>query len=344
MVAACAVVAVVALAYWRRELPTSLSASASVPGPALPLDPPIRIHLGGGNNAYVDVAGQSWVEDRFCTGGTAFSHPGHAIQGSDDPVLFGGGREGKFQCAIPVSQGTYQVQILFADTAGDQVGARQVVYSINHGPEEALDVVDEAGGNDVAVGKVYAGIHPAIDGAIHLDFLSDGAFANAIEIMRSSSDNGIPLRMIAGPVTVRDEAGNTWFPERFFSGGRRTFHPDNLPGVANPRLFQWSRYGHFQYQLPVPAHHEYKVSLYFSENWFGPRNGGPGGVGSRVFDVYCNGTVLLKDFDILRNQTNGAVVITSHHVKPTAHGMLDLYFTPIKNYSLVNAVEVEAEN
>jgi len=83
--------------------------------------------------------------------------------------------------------------------------------------------------------------------------------------------------------------------------------------------------------------------LYFSEGWFGTGNGGPGGIGSRVFDVYCNGATLLKDFDILKQQRGGSVVITSHGVQPTAHGMLELYFTPVKNYPLINAIEVSPE-
>ena len=84
--------------------------------------------------------------------------------------------------------------------------------------------------------------------------------------------------------------------------------------------------------------------MYFSEGWFGRSNGGPGGIGSRVFDVYSNGTTLLKDFDITRDQENGSVVVTFEHVKPTVHGMLDLYFTPNINYPLINAIEVESES
>lgn len=62
-----------------------------------------------------------------------------------------------------------------------------------------------------------------------------------------------------------------------------------------------------------------------------------------MFDVYCNGTTLLKDFDILKQQRGGSVVITAHGVQPTAHGMLELYFTPVKNYPLINAIEVSPE-
>jgi Malectin domain len=303
----------------------------------------IRIRFGADSHSYVDVAGQTWRNDEYCKGGSTFSHPSHEIKGTDDPILFQEGREGKFQCRIPVSPGTYQLQLLFADTAGDKEAARQVDLSINNAATAALDIVDEAGGDDVVVGKVYAGIHPMSDGAIHLDFTSDGSFLNAIELTPSQSDAGLPLRMLAGPAVFHDDQGDVWVPERFFQGGRRTFHPDNLPKVANARLFEWERYGHFNYHIPVVADKTYKVSLYFSEGWFGKSNGGPGGIGSRVFDVYCNGTTLLKDFDIARDQKNGTVVMTFDHIKPTAHGMIELYFTPGMNYPLINSIEVAPE-
>jgi malectin (di-glucose binding ER protein) len=314
---------------------------------ALPLnaaqEPVMRIRFGKSEKPYIDAAGQSWITEKYCQGGALFAHPGHEIQGTDDPAIFQEGREGKFQCRIPASPGKYQLQLLFADTAGDKEAARQVDLTINNRRADALDIVDEAGGDDIAIGKLYTGIHPMDDGSIHLDFTSDGAFINALEITLADSDGGQVFRMIAGPAVFRDDQGDTWFPERFFQGGRRTFHPDGLPKVANSRLFEWERYGHFHYLIPVVAGREYRVRLFFSEGWFGGSNGGPGGIGSRVFDVYCNGTTLLKDFDILNEEKNGASVITFDHVKPTAHGMLDLEFIPAKNYPLINAIEVEPE-
>jgi len=304
----------------------------------------MHIRFGKNEKSYIDAAGQSWTADKYCQGGALFAHPSHDIQGTDDPAIFQEGREGKFQCKIPVSPGAYQLQLLFADTAGDKEAARQVDLTINNRRADALDVVDEAGGNDIAIGKLYAGIHPMDDGAIHLDFTSDGSFVNALEISPTESDGGQSLRMIAGPAIFRDDQGNTWLPERFFQGGRRTFHTEGLPKVANSRLFEWERYGHFRYLIPVVAGKEYTVRLYFSEGWFGGSNGGPGGIGSRVFDVYCNGTTLLKNFDILSAQKEGVSVITFNGVKPTAHGMLELHFTPVKNYPLINAIEVEPES
>jgi hypothetical protein len=306
-------------------------------------DRAMRIRLGVASHAYTDVAGQIWLADHYCTGGSTFSHPNHEIQGTDDPVLFQEGREGKFQCRIPVPPGSYELRLLFADTSGDKEAARQVDLSINNAVTAALDVVDEAGGDNIVVGKVYAGIYPTSDGTIHLDFTSEGSFLNAAEIAPAESAGGAPMRMIAGPAVFHDEQGNTWLPERFFQGGRRTFHADTLPKVANARLFGWERYGHFHYRIPVVADQDYRLRLYFSEAWFGVSNGGPGGPGSRVFDVYCNGTTLLKDFDILQSQNGGAEVISFDHVKPTAHGMLELDFTPVKNYPLIDAIEIEPE-
>jgi hypothetical protein len=318
-------------------------AAASIPKPSLivPPEKTQRIHFGGSRQPYMDAIGQTWAADGPCKGGTVFTHPGSEIQGTDDPKLFQEGREGRFHCVIPVAPGIYQLVLLFADTASDKVGVRQVAFSINDHAVEELDVVDEAVGNNVAVGKVYPGIHPMSDGAIHLDFLTEESFANAIEITPTASENVLPLRMLAGPQTVRDDAGNIWQPERFFVGGRRAFHAE--PKVANSQLFEWERYGHFYYRIPVVPNQEYKVSLYFNEGWFGSGNGGTGGIGSRVFNVYCNGTKLLSDFDILKEQKNGSVVATSHHVKSTAQGTLELFFAPSKNYPLINAVEVEPE-
>ena len=328
----------------RRQVVHSTKSGIPAPIQSIGSEPVMRIRFGMHDGLFVDAAGQSWAAEKYCQGGALFAHPGHEIQGTDDPVIFQEGREGKFQCKIPVPSGTYQLLLLFADTAGDKEAARQVDFTINNRPAEALDIVDEAGGGDIAIGKIYTGIQPLQDGAIHLDFTSDGSFVNAVEISRADSDEARVFRMIAGPAVFRDDQGKTWFPERFFHGGRRTFHPDGLPKVANSRLFEWERYGHFHYLIPVAADKEYKVRLYFSEGWFGGSNGGLGGIGSRVFDVYCNGTTLLKDFDILSSQKTGASVMTFDHVSPTAHGMLDIEFTPVKNYPLINAVEIEPES
>jgi len=68
-----------------------------------------------------------------------------------------------------------------------------------------------------------------------------------------------------------------------------------------------------------------------------------GGVGSRVFDVSWNGSVLLKRFDIFREAGTGPLVKTFPHIEPTAQGKLEIYFTPVTNYLSISAIEVIPE-
>ena len=88
---------------------------------------------------------------------------------------------------------------------------------------------------------------------------------------------------------------------------------------------------------------KYRVRLYFQEPWFGKENNGIGGPGSRVFDIWCNGVVLLKDFDILSEGGSGPVAKTFDNIQATAQGKIELTFSPVTNYALINAIEVLPE-
>jgi hypothetical protein len=81
------------------------------------------------------------------------------------------------------------------------------------------------------------------------------------------------------------------------------------------------------------------VKLYFREPWFGKENGGPG---SRVFDVACNGTLLMKNFDILAEGGSQPVVKMFENIQASASGRIELSFMPVVNYPVVNAIEVLA--
>jgi hypothetical protein len=302
-----------------------------------------RLLAGDAKEPMVDAAGRSWAANRFCKGGSSFLNGKQMVRGTDDPAIFQQGRKGRFQCIIPVKPGAYQLQLLFADTDGGNENAKRNLYTINFGTVQDVDVVDEAGDSNMATGKLYAGIHPLADGAIHLDFLSEASFLNAIEILPAPSDDPLPIRIVAGPAILRDDEGKTWEPERFFHEGRRTPHPAKLPKASNSKIYAWERYGHFHYFLPVAQGWDYSLTLYFSEGWFGTMNDGPGGVGSRLFDVVCNGNTVLKDFDILKDSQDGTAIRTIHHLKPTSQGLLELYFTPIANYPTINAIEIEPE-
>lgn len=344
VVAAACLTASLLYFFWLRKAqnrPTSQVSPASAP---LSLSgPQIHALVGSNRAAYVDRAGVTWQSDRFCAGGSAFSVTGHTILGTDDPQLFSSGRQGVFKCSYPVPPGSYEVHLLFAETGGMQENRRNVVFSINGASSENLDVVDDAAGDDTAITKVYTGIEPGKDGMIHIDFMWPDAFVNAIEILPNASHRMLPVRIIVGHSAYRDSSGNQWQPDRYFFGGRLSWFVGDLSKVPDGELYEWHRFGHFHYVIPVAGGSLYTLKLYFLEHWFGVQNGGTGGVGSRVFDVSCNGSMLLKNFDIYREAGKNPLVKTFPHIQPTAQDKLEIYFTPTVNYPSISAIEVIPE-
>jgi hypothetical protein len=323
----------------RESLPLAQAAVAAdyAPGPIL------RVMVGNTSASYIDSSGSTWDSDHFCSGGTSFSVTGHAIQGTEDPQLFSSGRRGVFHCNYPVPPGTYEVHLLFAETSGLQENSRNVGFSINGGPPTNLDVMDDAGGDDIATTKVFTDVAPATDGTIHVDFATPEAFVNAVEILRSPPHSMLPVRIVVGRFPYVDSTGNVWMPDRYFFGGRLSSFGGDRSKVTDGRLYEWHRFGHFHYVVPVATGRKYTLKLHFMEHWFGVQNGGIGGVGSRVFDVSCNGSMLLKGFDIFREAGSEPVVKSFQHIEPTPQGKIEIYFTPGVNYPSISAIEIISE-
>ncbi len=303
----------------------------------------LRVMVGNTSAPYVDRGGSTWDSDHFCSGGSPFSVTDHAIQGSEDSLLFSSGRRGVIHCNFPVPPGTYEVHLLFAETSGLQEASRNVAFSINGGAPTNLDVVDDAGGDDMATTKVFTDVVPASDGTIHLDFTTSEAFVNAVEILQGTPHRVLPVRIVVGHSPYRDSNGIVWMTDRYFFGGRLSSFGGDLSKVTDGRLYEWHRFGHFHYVVPVATGGKYTLKLYFMEHWFGVRNGGIGGVGSRVFDVSCNGSMLLKGFDIFREAGSEPLVKSFQHIEPTSQGKIEIYFTPAVNYPSISAIEVIPE-
>jgi hypothetical protein len=265
------------------------------------------------------------------------------IRGTEDRILFLGGRSGTFQCRIPVPSGNYEVHLFFAETAGLQENARSVVFAINGSAPVSLDVVDDAAGDDIATVKVFSGIHPEADGTIHLDFATSQSFLNAIETVPAAADTILPVRIVTGHSLYRDSQGDVWLPDRYSFGGRLSRYSGDVSNMPNGGLYEWQRIGHFRYVIPIAPGRAYTLKLYFHEPWFGAHNGNVGGVGSRVFDVACNGRTLLKGFDILAEGGANTVIRIFPHIDPTAQGKIEITFTPVVNYPSVNALEIIPE-
>jgi hypothetical protein len=303
---------------------------------------PVRALLGKGREPYTDLAGNKWTPGNYCTSGASLSESGQRIAGTEEPAIFLGGIRGHAHCVFPVDPGIYEVHLLFAEVSDLLEATNRSVFSLNGGENISLDVVDDAGGDFTADTKVFRGVRPENDGTIHIDFVSEISAMKAVEILPAPSEELLPIRIVAASKPYNDPEGNIWLPDRYVIGGR----PGQSAKEAKNEqtgLYGSHRVGKFRYSLPVVPLEKYRVRLYFQEPWFGKENVGIGGPGSRVFDVWCNGIALLKGFDILKEADSSPLVKTFDNIQATAQGKIELNFSPVINYPLVNAIEVLPE-
>ena len=302
----------------------------------------IHALMGASRQPYVDHSGIRWTSGNYCSNGFDVRIHDQRIAGTEDSYLYLAGTRGISHCIFPMKPGLYELHLYFAETSDLQAATRVATISVNAGPNLGIDVVDDAGGDGMATSRVLTGVAPENDGAIHLDFVSEVSLLNAVEILPAPSDKLLPVRIVAAPDPITDSSGQHWLSDRYFSGGRPGLSPDTSK-LAGLGIFGYDRIGSFHYSIPVVPLQHYRVKLFFREPWFGKENSGRGGPGSRLFDVSCNGTLVLRNFDILAEGDSVPVVKTFENVQATALGKVDLYFTPVVNYPVVNAIEVLPE-
>jgi hypothetical protein len=315
-----------------QESPTALPQPANT----------IRALMGTGRKTYVDHSGYTWTPGKYCSSGDNVTVSAQNIIGTEDPYLYLGGIRGMAHCIFPVKPGEYEVHLHFAETSDLQMATRLAILSMNAGPDINFDVVDSAGGDSIATSYVLSGIHPENDGAIHVDYTSEVSLLNAVEILPADSDKLLPVRITASPFAIKDSANQTWLSDRYFRGGRRGLLPDAAK-ITNRGIYSNHRIGRFRYDIPVVSPGKYRVTLYFSDPWFGKHNWGNGGPGSRVFNVSCNGSLILKNFDILAEGGTNPVAKTFDNIPASAQGKIELSFIPVVNYPMVNAIEILPE-
>jgi hypothetical protein len=318
----------------------SESSAAAMPPP--PPQGTIHALMGAGRRPYVDRSGITWATGNYCQGGSNVNLPPQRIDGTEDPTLYLGGIHGIAHCIFPVTQKLYELHFHFAETSDLPAATRMVSISINARPPHTVDVVDDAGGNGIATSTVVTGVSPEDDGEIHIDFTSDVSLVNAVEILPAPSASQLPVRIVAGSRSYMDSANQFWTSDRYFSGGRRGAAPKSA-NQGNLGLYQSDRVGRFRYSIPVVPLAHYGVRLYFREPWFGKEKGASGGAGSRVFDVTCNGELLMKNFDIFAVGGSAPVVKTFDNIQASAGGRIELSFMPVVNYAVVSAIEVLPE-
>ena len=363
LAASLSVIGILALSLWGWHVFRSARAKSGQPppvpspsAPALPIrSQEIRIMAGyTKGNYYIDRLGNTWLSDRYFDGGMAISFPRQVTALAADPTLFETARWGRFSYAIPLSAGSYELRLYFMErmigpgTLG-QGGENSRLFGVLLNGKVALlgfDPYSDAGGNLIGHIRAFKRVSPAPDGILRIEFVPgrDEPFVNAIEIIPTPDGRVPPTRIVAQENSVTDAQDHLWQPDRYYRGGVLLRRQPVFTDQGDSSLYAGERYGHFSYVIPVPEG-TYGLTLHFAEAYFGVQDQGLGGKGSRVFDLYCNGLALLRDFDVFQEAggANRPLVKSFHKLKPNPQGQLALDFVPAKNYALVNAIEVVDE-
>jgi hypothetical protein len=118
-----------------------------------------------------------------------------------------------------------------------------------------------------------------------------------------------------------------------------------VKGTDDPELYETERWGNFSYAIPV-APGKYSVTLQFAVrhgDW--DQSSSPSDehrdTVAHVFDVYCNGNAILKNFNLPQEARGSDVVIRkTTGLTPNAQGKLLLSFVPVEGYATVTGIEV----
>ena len=326
----------------------------------------LSIDAGHTGAAFVDAFGRRWEADRYFEGGVVEPGPRHFFPPVPDDAPFRTIREAisadsmvpqserGFQYNIPLSPGAYELRLYFADPLrnpdadekNDAQNDRQFQVNLNRHPLLTnFDPIADAGSAAVDV-RVFKDVYPDSDGKLHLEFVSNWgkAFLSGIEITPGVPGKLKPIRIAAGRQSDFEDAnGVRWSADNYYIDGRTWAYqnPPNGPKLAP--LYVNERHGNFSYSIPV-APGSYTVRLHFLEAFFSPVIPAAycHGVGCRVFDVSCNGQMLLPNFDInkVADGPLKPVIREFHGLHPNGQGKLLISFSPRVNYAEVRAIEV----
>ncbi|MGA3161493.1 MAG: malectin domain-containing carbohydrate-binding protein [Terracidiphilus sp.] len=320
-----------------------------------PLGEEVRI-LAGAGRSFVDHAGKLWNADAWFEGGSAVKSSVQHIWRTQDPDFYRTSRQGQFRYAIPLKKGIYELRLHFAETVygpestgtGGEGSRLMTVRANGKTLLTRFDVVADAGASRTADVKLFTDLTPAPDGLLHLEFDGDDggqATLSAIEILPGFRGHIRPVRVLARQTPYYSNDSHWWSPDNYFQGGQLAAYTAPVRGTDDPELYETERWGNFSYAIPV-SQGTYSLVLHFAVrhgDWDQPSS--PSGENrepvAHVFDVFCNGNALLKNFNPAREARQTDVVIRKvTDLKPNAQGKLLLSFVPLDGYATVTGIEV----
>ena len=332
---------------------------ASVPESpiGLPVGDEIRI-LTGATRRYVDHSGKLWGPDAHFTGGHAVQSSAQYTWRTQDPTIYRSSRQGDFSYNIPLPAGIYELHLHFAETfygpenaGGGGEGSRIMMVTANGDPLLTnFDVIVDAAGARTADVKVFTDIAPAKDGLLHLNFSSvkggDGMLS-AIEILPGIRGRLRPVRIVTRDIPYYSDDSHWWSADTYFKGGQLAAMEEPT-GTDDPELYSTERWGNFSYAIPVTPG-RYVVTLHFIERHIHAADRSQpsslqGSPGTRLFNVFCNRKLILRDVNVLEQAGEGRPMVRRvSGLEPDTQGKLLLEFVPVQYYATVTAIEVVPE-
>jgi hypothetical protein len=298
-----------------------------------------RINAGG--SAYIDTLGQLWSADQGFSTGQADStsdriaDPNSTLYQSErwDPP---GAPELSYD--LPVANGSYRVNLYFAEIypGAAFVGGRVFDVAIEGTTVlQHLDIFAEVGFLKPLVKSFTTTVSNGV-----LDIL----FSHVVENPKISAIEIIPLSTAPPPAAIRvnaggpaftDSSGNAWEADRNFNTGNAFTSAQPWTGPNAP-LYGTDRWDpaaapELSYSFLVTPG-TYTVRLHFAEVYFTA-------VGSRVFDVFIDGTKVLDKLDIVHEVGPMAPLVKSFTVNQTGSSLTISFVHQIENPT-ISGIEI----
>jgi hypothetical protein len=297
---------------------------------------PIRVNAGGG--AFTDPSNNTWSADTGFNGGNAYS-TGQPIANTATPALYQTCRWGAFTYQYAVPNGSYTVNLKFAEVSMSAAGQRVFNVAINGAAVLTnFDIFARAGGALRALDETFP--VNVTGGQIAISFsagTADWPLVNGIEILSAgatSSGTIVLARVNAGGSGYTDPAGNVWSADTGFNGGNPYSTGQPIANTSSPGVYQTCRWGAFSYQFSAP-NGSYMVTLKFAEVSMSA-------AGQRVFNVAINGAPVLTNFDIFTASGGALRALDKSFPVTVTGGQIVISFTAgTADWPLVNGLEID---
>ncbi|CAN0559520.1 unnamed protein product, partial [Ectocarpus sp. 12 AP-2014] len=244
-------------------------------------------------------------------------------------------------------------EIWWGAPGGGPGGLDKRVFSVEIEGEEVLsnfDIVEDVGSMAAIIKTYNANVN---DGTLNLSFSSsiNRPKLSAIEILTIEEEAGEETEL---PLLTRINSGGSeivvngqfFESDTYHRGDGKSYSNNTINNILETTrddIYKSERStnsneGTFEYAIPV-TNGDYKVQLHFAEIFFGATNGGPDGIGKRVFDVSVEGKPVLSDFDINKEVGTMTAVVKSYETS-IADGELNLVFSATINQPKLSAIEL----